>query len=65
MISYSVKGEVAEVLSETDEGLDDSSAAGKLGAILAWAKALQKEGRKFSYFPEPSKKKRTHYSFII
>ncbi|CAM9907663.1 unnamed protein product, partial [Heterosigma akashiwo] len=34
---------------------DDSSAAGKLETVLAWVKALVKEGPKYGYYPEPSK----------
>ena len=52
-----VKEKVAEVFSDKGKKLfqvlfaDDSSAAGKLETVLAWVKALVKEG----YYPEPSK----------
>ena len=56
-----VKEKVAEVFNDKGEKLfqvlfaDDSSAAGKLETVLAWVKALVKEGPKYGYYPEPSK----------
>ena len=56
-----MKEKVAEVFSDKGDKLfqvlfaDDSSEAGKLETVLAWVKALVKEGPKYGYYPELSK----------